>query len=164
MIRSIWRVARGVGAVAFIAAAWLFLAPPELGGSTRYAIVEGASMEPALHAGDLVLVRSQGAVDVGDVALFRDPDIGVPVLHRVIARENGRLVPKGDANTFVDDARLRQSDVAGTLWLSLPAVGLALVWAREPLHAAILAFALTILLLAGRSSSQGSVGREEAAR
>jgi signal peptidase len=161
--RRFWRVARGVSAAAIIAAAWLFLAPPQLGGSTRYAIVDGSSMEPALHAGDLALVRSRGDAGVGDVALFRDPELGVHVLHRVIGREDGRLVLKGDANGFVDDPRLRQSDVAGTLWLTVPAAGFVLVWAREPFHAAILAFVLTILLLAGRSS-HGSVPREEAAR
>jgi signal peptidase len=126
---------------------WLLFAPAELGGATRYAVVEGASMEPALQRGDLVLVRGGGDPGVGDVVLYRDPALGVRVLHRVIRVENGRLLVQGDANDFVDDAR--PSEVVGSLWISVPRAGSALLWLQVPLHAALLAFALTLVALGG---------------
>ena len=136
-------------ALALLAAAWLFLAPGQLGGATRYAVVEGASMEPKLHRGDLVVVRAGARPVVGDVVLYRDPRLGVRVLHRVIGRHGNRLVLKGDANNFVDDPRPGPHDVVGSLWFSIPRAGSALLWLREPLHAALLAFVLTLVVLAG---------------
>jgi signal peptidase I len=138
---------------------WLLLAPPELGGAMRYAVVEGASMEPGLQRGDLVLVRGGHEPGVGDVVLYRDPALGVRVLHRVIRVEDGRLVIQGDANDFVDDARPLPSEVIGSLWFSVPRAGSALLWLQAPLHAALLAFALTLVALGGGSARTGA--REE---
>ena len=67
----------------------------------------------------------------------------------MIAKEDGRLVLQGDANDFVDDARPRPSEVIGAYWFSIPRAGSVLFWLQQPLHAALLAFALTIVALAG---------------
>ena len=107
-------------------------------------------MEPGLSRGDLVLVRAGGAPRVGDVVLYRDPVLGVRLLHRVIRVDGGRLVLKGDANDFVDDARPRQADVIGSFWFSIPRAGSALAWMQEPIHAALLAFLLTVTRAVGR--------------
>jgi signal peptidase I len=136
-------------AIVLLAGGWLLLAPASLGGATRYAIVEGASMEPRLSRGDLVLVRAGHVPAVGDVVLYRDPVLGVRVLHRVVRVENGRLVLQGDANDFVDDARPRPDDVDGAYWFSIPRAGSALVWLQRPLHATVLAFFLAIVALSG---------------
>ena len=146
-------------AVVICSGAWLLLAPAELGGATRYAVVEGASMEPGLHRGDLVLVRGGHEPGVGEVVLYRDPALGVRVLHRVTRIENGRLVLQGDANDFVDDAHPRPSEVIGSLWFSVRRVGSALLWLQEPLHAALLAFALTLVALGGGAAR--TAAREE---
>lgn len=143
-----------VAGLLLVGAAWLLLAPAELGGATRYAVVEGVSMEPGLSRGDLVLVRGGSESEVGDAVLYRDPTLGVRVLHRVIAKENGRLVLKGDANDFVDDARPRPSDVVGSYWFSIPRAGSVLAWLQHPVHAALLAFALTLVALAGGGAAR----------
>lgn len=151
--RTAIRVVTATFSVALLAAGWLFLAPAQLGGWTRYAIVEGSSMEPLLSGGDLAVVRSRGEVSVGDVVLYRDPDLGVEVLHRVTGLEGDRLVLKGDSNDFLDNARPTAADVEGSLRFSVPYAGDALAWMREPLHAALLVFVLTFLALAGRPSA-----------
>ena len=138
-----------VAGLVLVGAVWLLFGPAQLGGATRYAVVEGASMEPGLSRGDLVLVRGGQDPAVGDAVLYRDPVLGVRVLHRVIAKEDGRLQLQGDANDFVDDARPRPSDVIGSYWFSIPRAGSVLLWLQQPLHAALLAFALTIVALAG---------------
>jgi signal peptidase I len=148
------RKALATASTAFVAVvlclgAWLLFAPGQLGGATRYAVVEGASMEPGLHRGDLALVRGGHEPGVGDVVLYRDPALGVRVLHRVIRVEDGRLVIQGDANDFVDDAHPAPSEVIGSLWFSVPRAGSALLWLQQPLHAALLAFALTLVALGG---------------
>jgi len=147
-------------ALVLVGAAWLFLAPAQLGGANRYAVVEGSSMEPDLRRGDLVVVRAGSAPEVGDVVLYRDPELRVRVLHRVIGRDGGRLVLKGDANGFVDDARPRSDGVTGSLWFSVPRAGSALLWLREPVHAALLAFVLTLVALAGGGAARPVTRRE----
>jgi signal peptidase I len=143
-------------AVVLLLGAWLLFAPAGLGGGTRYAVVEGASMEPGLGRGDLVLVRASATPAVGDVVLYRDPALGVRVLHRVIRVDDDRLVLKGDANDFVDDAHPRQSEVIGSYWFSIPRAGAALTWLHEPLHAALLAFLLTVVAFSGGVVRPGS--------
>ena len=149
-----------VAGLVLIAAAWLLFAPAELGGATRYAVVEGASMEPEFSRGDLVLVRGGDEPDVGEVVLYRDPTLGVRVLHRVIAKEDGRLFLQGDANDFVDDVRPRPSDVIGSFWFSIPRAGSALFWLQQPFHAALLAFALAIIALAGGGAARAAQPEE----
>ena len=53
-----------------VAALWWFLAPPQLGGRTAWAVVEGTLDGARLGAGDLVIVRARPSYDVDDVVLF----------------------------------------------------------------------------------------------
>ena len=105
-------------------------------------------------------MRGGGEPGVGDVVLYRDPTLGVRVLHRVIAKEDGRLVLQGDANDFVDDARPRPSDVVGSFGFSIPRAGSALFWLQQPFHAALLAFALAIIALAGGGAARATQPEE----
>src|SRR5438552_15737223 len=95
------RIACGILALAAFVAGWAFRAPPGLGGSTSYAVVHGMSMEPRLHEGDLVLVRSASDYRVGDVVAYQNRDLGATVLHRIVGIHDGRYVFEGDNNGFV---------------------------------------------------------------
>jgi signal peptidase I len=149
MRRVAYTAPTAVIAVVLLLGAWLLFAPAQLGGSTRYAVVDGASMEPGLRRGDLVVVRSGSKPTVGDVVLYRNTTLGVQVLHRVVGIDGGRLVLRGDANDFVDDARPRASDVLGSYWFSIPHIGAAVPWMQVPAHAAVLAFLLTLVAFSG---------------
>ncbi|MGE5690941.1 MAG: signal peptidase I [Pseudomonadota bacterium] len=143
------RIAGTLVGVAALVAGWLFLAPPQLGGSTGYVVLYGTSMEPGYGAGDLVLVRPARHVAVGDVVAYRHPTLGRTVLHRVVARAGDRLQFKGDNNDFLDLPRPTAVDVVGREWVHVPAVGAALEWVRQPLVAAIAAALCALLLLGG---------------
>jgi signal peptidase len=106
-------------------------------------------MEPTLHAGDLAVARTDREVAVGDAVLYRDELLGVDVLHRIVRRDGDAFVLRGDANDFLDATRPTRAEVGGELWFSVPYAGSVIVWARQPLHAAIGVFVLTFLLLAG---------------
>jgi signal peptidase len=119
------RIACGILALAAFAAAWAFLAPPSLGGSTSYAVVHGVSMEPRLHEGDLVLVRAASDYRVGDVVAYRVPmgqvGAGHVVIHRIIGG-NGRTGwrMKGDNRTAPDLWYPTNHDVIGAKELRIP--------------------------------------------
>ncbi len=72
-----------------------------------FAIVEGASMEPLLHTGDLVLLSKKSAseIEVGDIVVFKWGNRYV--IHRVVYKyqsESGEycFVTKGDNNALPD--------------------------------------------------------------
>jgi signal peptidase I len=102
------RLRAGVGTVltlAVLAAAWCFLAPPKLGGSTSFTTVDGTSMLPTLKRSDLVALRPAATYRVGDVVGYRSVLLGRIVLHRIVAIHDGRYVLKGDNNSFLDPDR-----------------------------------------------------------
>ncbi|MCE4599384.1 MAG: signal peptidase I [Desulfurococcales archaeon] len=71
-----------------------------------FAVVDGRSMEPLLHTGDLVFMRDvDGGIDVGSVVVYRDPS-GKYIIHRVIAVYEYKgidcYVIKGDNNYMPD--------------------------------------------------------------
>jgi signal peptidase I len=147
--RTATRIGVTAALVAALAAAWAVLAPPELGGSTRYAILEGTSMEPSLNAGDLALVRPADDVRRGDVVLYESDNLRAHVLHRIVRVDGDRFVLKGDNNDFLDSERPSADAVKGRLWLVIPNAGAALAWLHDPLHSALVVFPLAFLALGG---------------
>jgi len=149
----------GFTAVLLLAVAWYVFAPPQLGGSTSYAIVYGASMEPRFHRGDLVLLRSAPEYEVGDVAAYQSPELGRSVMHRIVERAGDRYQFKGDNNDFLDSPKLERVDVTGKLWVRIPAAGKLLNALRTPALAAVLAGLLALLLAGGGTTGRSRRGR-----
>jgi signal peptidase len=148
--------------LASLAVAWLLLAPVQLGGAASYVVVQGASMEPGLERGDLVVVRRADAYRAGDVVAYRHPELGRNVLHRVTRVHGERLQLKGDANDFLDFAGPRKVDVAGKQWLHVPAAGRGVEWLRTPANAAFAAVLLAVLI--GGGTGVGRARRRRARR
>lgn len=143
------------------AVGWLLLLRPQsLGGPVAYVLVSGASMEPALHDGDLVVARPSEAYERGDVIVYRVPEgevgAGALVIHRVTGGSAARgYVTKGDNRAREDLWRPRPGDVEGRLWLRLPGAGRALALLRTPLGLALVA-GLLAFAYAGRLPAAGS--------
>ena len=133
--------------LALLGVLWLVFAPLQFGGQAAYVIVNGNSMEPLYHRGDLVIIRAQPSYQVGDIVTYRHPQIG-PVIHRIIGREVERFVFKGDHNDFIDPYRPIRSELIGKSWIYLPSVGAILTQLRTPLHMAILAAVAGVIIMA----------------
>jgi hypothetical protein len=56
----------------------------------------GKSMFPFLREGDLVDLVATQEFRIGDIVLAQE------VLHRVVAKRNGQIITKGDANSHLD--------------------------------------------------------------
>jgi signal peptidase I len=82
--------------------------------------VQGGSMEPALHAGDLVVYQRRSArVRAGDMVLFEHGD--ALVVHRVAAvLRDGRLRTYGDANRSLDVDPVEPQSVRGRIVAVVP--------------------------------------------
>lgn len=150
MRRSVAKRLIGGGLVLLaLFAAWHFVAPTQLGGSTSYAVVVGSSMEPKLERGDLAIVREQSGYELGDVVAYRHHELDRILIHRIVAEDGEAFVLKGDANDFVDSGFPTERDMVGSLWMTVPYAGSALQWAQTPWHAAVIAAGAMLILLAG---------------
>ena len=74
--------------VALAVAAWLVLAPTQIGGETSYVTTSGISMAPRFHSGDLAVVRPTEHYKVGQIVAYRSTLLQTVVLHRIIGRDD----------------------------------------------------------------------------
>jgi signal peptidase I len=123
---------------------WMTLAPTQLGGSVTYVIVDGNSMEPGFHLGDLVLVRTEPSYQVGDAVTYQNKEMGKFVFHRIIKTDLDRFILKGDNNSWLDSYHPTQNEIVGKLWVHIPKLGKAIGWVRLPIN-----LAMTMVLLGG---------------
>ncbi len=112
--------------VALAFAAWL-LWPASLWGWSTFTVVQGSSMEPTYHSGDMLYVRSfddiasSGAPSIDDIAVYRVPDgeagEGSYVVHRIIDLEGTWSEPlyvlQGDNRDQPDQAMPADNDLIG---------------------------------------------------
>ena len=127
-------------------AIWVAFAPMQVGGQATYVIVNGNSMEPDFHLGDLIIVRSEPVYRIGDEVVYQNSDLGGSVFHRIIDLELDRYTLKGDNNNWVDAYQPTQEEVTGKLWAHLPKFGKYIQLMRQPIVMALIAGALGGLL------------------
>ena len=129
------------------------LVPMPLGvGAT---VVLSGSMEPALSAGDLLIIAKQDAYEVDDVVVFQSNRIAV--VHRImemyeqtVEGENGEeiqlmAITQGDANNTPDDP-IQVGQIKGAVVFRLPLVGYLINMIKTPIGT-ILILAVAIFLL-----------------
>ena len=109
--------------LALFGAACVVLALAASGAGVSVATVRGVSMSPTLHDGDLVVVRSSGSYRAGDVVAYHSHRAGRVVLHRIVGRNGGRLVLRGDHNGWLDPEEATASDVVGRRIATVPRAG-----------------------------------------
>ncbi len=128
---------------------WYYLAPTQIGGSTSYVITHGISMEPLIHAGDLVLVRPADNYRVGQVVAYHSTLLHTVVLHRIIRIDGGHYFFKGDNNNFIDPTHPTRALLIGTMWLHIAHGGALVTWLHQPWVAALLFGAVAMFVLFG---------------
>ena len=159
-----WTVIVGCGA-ALLAA----VVVPRLSGATPYTVLTG-SMRPDLPPGTLVVVRpvDPGSLRIGDVITYqRESGKSSVVTHRVVsvgvqADGDRVLQTQGDANDVADEAPVREVQVRGRVWYSVPhlgRVGTALENAQRETAAYVVAAGL--LVYAGWMFASSVVGRKK---
>lgn len=98
-------------------------------GYGSYAVT-GASMEPTIASGSLVVVHASGSYSTGDVITFTQT--GERVTHRIVEETAAGYVTKGDANDAVDGWRVTDSQISGELLFTVPFYGTALAVVGTP--------------------------------
>lgn len=155
-------------------AGWMLLAatigllvmmwPQSLGGTVAYVQVDGHSMDPTFHLGDLAVVRRQSSYRIGDPVAYRIPKgefgAGAMVIHRLIGG-NGTTgyITKGDNKDRVDEWRPRTADIVGRVRYDVPGFGSTLAAFTKPMYLGGLVAALTVAMMLIPSSSTSRTPR-----
>jgi signal peptidase I len=132
-----------------LAAAWfVWLRPVTLGGDVSYVVVQGTSMEPTYHDGDLVLARGATHFRRGDIIVYRvggrfnDPAM---VIHRIVGGNGTKgFVTRGDNRDRTDSWSPKNGNVLGRATLSVPAAGRVAEIIRQPWALALLGSAAVL--------------------
>lgn len=122
----------------FIALLWYAFAPTPLGGRASYVIIDGNSMEPGFHTGDLVILTKASSYNIGDIVSYHDPRMNARIIHRIIGIQDGRFIMKGDNNNWIDTTHPLQSEILGKKYIYLPKVGKWVKWLRVPLNMSLI--------------------------
>jgi signal peptidase I len=142
---------------------WIMFAPVQFGGRTSYVVVNGTSMEPKFHKGDLALVRKSNSYNVGDIVVYRHPTIG-PIIHRIIGKEDGHYTFQGDNNNFVDSYHPTQAELIGKFWFHIPAVGQPFTKLHNRLVVAGLVALSALIVLLPFALGESKTGRRKTKR
>ena len=121
-------------------------------------IVLSGSMEPTIYPGDVVVICEQKVekYKVGDIVTYLD---GQTVFtHRIVGEEKGMFVLKGDNNNTVDDT-VSPEQLAGKVLLTIPKIGVAMVFIKRPAGMAVLALVLLLYVFSGDILEKASKGR-----
>lgn len=146
-----WTKLATAGLAGVLALGFVLLAPAALGGRATWVSTFGVSMQPMIHAGDLVIARPQATYHVGDVIAYRSHTLrGTVVLHRIVAQGSQGFTTKGDHNHWTDPDQPQGPDILGALWLHIPQGGHVLKLFTNPVLAvALIAVAAAVAGLAG---------------
>ncbi len=143
------------GILAFmILLAMLVIVVPLVSGSAPITVLTG-SMEPKLPPGTLIVVKPTPIEDirVGDVVTYQlrsgEPEL---VTHRVVQRiatSTGEVefVTQGDANSAPDPKAVREVQVRGTVWYSVPLLGWVNTWLTGERRAVVVPVLAGLLFL-----------------
>jgi signal peptidase I len=129
-----------------MAGLWFTFAPVQFGGQASYIMIAGASMEPSLHYGDLVVAREELPYEVGEVVTYRHPTIG-PVIHRIIDRTGDTYTFKGDNNDWVDSYEPTSAELIGKSWIHIPGAANIILKLRSSLGIVLLSLAIGFMVL-----------------
>lgn len=107
------------------------------------AVVLTGSMEPTIHANDLILVAEKPAYAENDIAVYQSGNI--LVVHRILDITDGMVTTKGDANN-AEDAPVALSAVKGKVVGVVPGVGSVVKILKTPTATAIMLVGAVLLL------------------
>jgi signal peptidase I len=112
---------------------YLAAGPVSIGGPASYVIVDGASMEPTYHSGDLVVAIERNEYKVGDTIVYDAPiNHQFNVIHRIIEPTDGGWVTQGDNMERPDGWIAPHDEIHGVALFHIPNGGAIVDFLRTP--------------------------------
>ena len=137
---------------------------PGLFGIRPYVVYSG-SMEPKIPTGAVVFIK-EGAYspETGDIITFHNEDTAVT--HRVVKKEEGTFITKGDANN-IEDSPISADKIIGKYKGRIPKLGDFAMFLQTPLGMAVFigipvcAFIIYDIIRRQRQAKKGNDETEE---
>ena len=148
-----------LGVLALLALLLATMAAPRIWGYRTY-VIYGASMEPTIKVGSLILAKSVSADDleVGDIITFRGGN-DTTVTHRItgVREEDGNrfFLTKGDASNGADPLETHLEDGVRQVAYHLPYLGYFVHFAKGPLGIILLVALPALGLMALQLTKNG---------
>jgi len=140
---------------------WFFyFRPPVLGGPGSFVGVNGISMTPTFHDGDLVVVEKQSSYHVGDIIAYHvpagDPGAGNNIIHRIVGGSGTTgFVTKGDHNPYTDHFwHPTTANVMGKVRFVIPQGAAWLSKLHNPLTLAVVVGLVSFIIIAWPSKKK----------
>lgn len=115
---------------------------PKVFGFGQVIVISG-SMEPAISAGDLLIIRQQSEYKVDDVITYQWGNS--LCTHRIVAMEGNTIVTQGDANNAVDEP-IDASLVEGKVVFRIPGFGNFILFLKTPIGLLVIAVLAIVLV------------------
>lgn len=126
--------------IAFIVAIALLLIVSSfpITGNCKILMVLSGSMEPSIKTGSVVVVKPVKDYKIGDAITFGPySKKKAPITHRIydikVVEGQPIYITKGDANNAPDIREIQKKDIVGKVLFSIPFVGYAVSFAKQPL-------------------------------
>ncbi|MCK4309998.1 MAG: signal peptidase I [Methanomicrobia archaeon] len=102
-------------------------------------IFSNFSLKNGFSRGDIVIIKKEENIKVGDVIVFNTPSLSVPVVHRVVRiKEDDQkyYLTKGDNNGFADTyywgkEGTPEDKVIGKVVMVIPKIGYPSIWLKQ---------------------------------
>ena len=78
----------------------------------RFLVIKSASMSPTLNVNDIVIIVKSNSYEIGDIISYQN-DSNELITHRLIEKENGDFITKGDYNNSSDEKLVLGKNVIG---------------------------------------------------
>jgi signal peptidase len=115
---------------------------PKIFGFGQVIVISG-SMEPAISAGDLLIIKEQSQYQVDDVVTY---EWGNSLCtHRIVSLDGDQMITKGDANNTVDESTA-MSLIEGKVVFRIPGFGNFILFLKTPFGLLLLAVLAIVLV------------------
>lgn len=111
-------------------------------GYTFFEVATG-SMANTIEIGDVVVVKITKEVEENDIIVYKDEDNFVT--HRLIQKNENKLIAKGDANNS-QDKPISNDQILGEVIFIIPKIG---IWKKVLLSPEILGLSVALIIILG---------------
>ncbi len=135
-------------------AALLFFSKLPIPGNYKALTVLSGSMEPAIKMGSVVIIVPAKDYKIGDIITFGEISAQKkPTTHRIydikIVDGESVYITKGDANNSPDGQDVMQGEIIGKVLFSIPYLGYALNFIKEPAGFSMIIIFPAVLIILG---------------
>lgn len=121
-------------------------------GNIKFLTVLSGSMEPTIKTGSVVVVKPFSYYKIGDVITFGPySKTQTPTTHRIqdikVVGGSPVYITKGDANDTPDTKEIAQKDIVGKVLFSVPFVGYAVNFAKQPVGFVLIIVVPAIIII-----------------